>query len=271
MIPKHFEISFPWIVKPISNVKVSSNNTVWLERQIIRAIFTSEKTQNFEQDDYRIKLTNSLKAECPDEGKQVDYIKAVAQCLADAVIETSLPTSTQEWLKDLSKLSRKLARRLKVGPKENLPSKWNNLFSLSIELLNDSQLNKTPKKLELENALRLANRTGVISKEEAGTHGMLDLVAVLNLLSTQSKDLAEKTAIDVYRYPQTFFKEISSDKTLYLDYRRQAIRVIALLNQEYFNKTFDALTSYILSCLFKQEISQQSVKKIRENLNSKSD
>lgn len=271
MIPKHFKNAFPWIVKPISNIKVSSSDTVWLEREIVRIIFNPIEEPQDAQDDHRLMLINSLKTQCYDEAIQVSYISAVAKCLAGAVIETPLPKNTQNWLSDVNKQAKNLMLSLKEVHKKNLPSHWSNLFSLNIDLLNDNQLLESPQKLKLKNALKEASRNGVISKIEAENHGKLDLVAILNLLSKQSKELAGKRAIEFYKYPQTFFNEISADNTLYLSYQRSAIQAIALLNQTQFNKPFDALTSHILTCVFQKEISKQSVKKIREKLDFKSE
>ena len=266
IIPENFVVAFPWIMKPISKLKVSSPDTVWLEREIIRIIFNPKDELQITTDDPRYRLIKSLESEECDENSQVGYIKNVAKCLADAAVKTPLPKNTQDWLKDVNKKTKALLPLLRGIPKKSQPLHWNNLFSLNIELLNDTIQLDNSQKIKVKNILKEANRSGAISTLDAETHGVLDLVAILSLITKQSKELATKSAIEFYKYPQTFFNGISTDSTLFLEYQRLAIHAITLLNKSQFSKPYDSLTSYILSCVFQKEISKQSIKKIREKL-----
>ncbi len=270
IFPKYFEVAFPWINKPKSKIKVKSITTEWLEREILWIIFNQPKEVQNTLDDPRFKLLKSLKSNCCDEQSQVEYIRHVAKCLANMIVKTEIPQNKKEWLGEINKKTKSLLTLLRSIDKKNLPFHWSNLFSLNLELLSVSHQLEAHNKLKLEKAFKEANRNGMISKLDAEKHGVLDLVAILSLLLNQSKDLQGKSANDYYQYPQTFFSEISNDSALYLSYKRSAIQAISQLNQSQYNKPFDALTSYILNCVFNKNISNQSVKNIREKLNSKS-
>ena len=259
-IPEHFKVAFDWIDKPKSNTKVRSPNTVWLEKEITYLIFNPPEEPPEAQDDYRHMLIKSLEHEKCFEGAQVSYIRDVVKCLAKAVIATPLPNERKVWLGEVNKQTKKLALILKEKPnsKSELPLNWKSLFALNIEAINDSQI-ESSKLTEISSALRTANMFQDYLKGKQDAHGILDLVAVLNLLNKQSKMLSEMSAIKFYKFPQTFFKEISNNKTLFLAYQRSAIQAISAVNQKSLGATHDAVTAHVLSCVFHKEITKQSV------------
>ena len=287
-IPNHFKEAFPWIEKPTSNMKVDvALSTIWLEKEIIRLIFEApvkkldasqvikpdtpqiKKPDTFtvhKLDDCRITLIKSLETELPNAEAQINYIKAVAKCLAEAVIVTPLPKATQDWLNDINASTKKLTSLLKQEDKKNLPANWNNVYSLVSQVLKDSNISDNPLLLKIHAVLK---ETNLAPETRSQTHGKADLIAILNLVGLESKSLAAACAIKVHKYPQTFFEKIFKDNKLFLAYQRKAILEIAMVNQEYFSKPYDALTSYVLSCIFNTDISKQKVKKIRDNLELK--
>ncbi|MDD5384547.1 MAG: hypothetical protein PHG89_06675 [Gallionella sp.] len=261
MLPKHFKEEFPWITKPTSKIKVKAPGTYWLEKAVIHAIF---RAPDNEFDDPRTNLLKSI----GDMGKdtQVSYIKTTAKHLAEAIIDTPLPSARQEWLNDVNATTKKLTLLLKQEQKKNLPENWNNLFSLVSQVLSHSHVTDDTELTKLVETLKEANLIGGIKGK---AHGTVDFVSILDLITHESKALSGKSAIAYYKYPQTFFEEISIDNQLLLAYQRKAIQAITTVNQEHFGKPYDALTAHILTCVFNKSFTKQLVKKIRENLNSK--
>lgn len=263
-IPIHFSEAFPWIERPASKMKVSvALSTAWLEKEIIRLIFRAPENDN---DDQRSPLITALKK--LDNGKQVSYLIDVAKRLTDAVIDTPLPNKISVQLKEINKEVKNLTFSLNALPKKNLPSSWNDFFFLGIQLIDKTDNSVNPKLSNVRGALKKArmNLEGEITPKARETHGQLDLVAILNLVALESKKLANANAIAFYKFPQTFFEEISTDNTLFLAFQRRSVQSIAAVNHEYFGKNYDAITAYILTCTFNKDILKQSVKKIRENL-----
>lgn len=258
-IPKHFKEAFPWISKSPSKIRIASKSAQWLEREIIYEIFRNPKLKEL---DPRNALFHSLEELCVE--GQVNYINAVAKCLADAVIETPLPRRTIRWLKGVNAAAKKLRLSLLETPKQHLPASWNNLISIVIQIIRAEALQGQPISEGLLGALKKENlrkRADALDK-----HGMTDLVAILNIMSGESKDLSGLSAIAYYKFPQAFFEGISDDKSLFLAYQRMAILAISAVNQAHFEKPYDTLTAHILSCVFLRDISKQNIKRIREKL-----
>lgn len=258
-IPKHFKEAFPWISKSPSKIRIASKSAQWLEQEIVYEIFRNPKIKEL---DPRNALFHSLEKLCVED--QVNYINAVAKCLADAMIETPLPSKTELWLQEVNAAVKKLRSLLGEKSKQHLPASWNNLYSVVIQIIRAEESPGLPIPEGLLGGLKKENlrkRPDTLDK-----HGMTDLVAILNIMSRESKDLASMNAIAYYKFPQAFFEGISSDNSLFLAYQRKAILAIAAVNQEYFKKNYDALTAHVLSCIFQQPISNQKIKKIREKL-----
>lgn len=256
-IPKHFKEAFPWVSKPPSKMRIASKSAQWLEQEIIYEIFRNPKIKEL---DPRNALFHSLEELCVE--GQVNYINAVAGCLADAVIEMPLPSKTERWLQEVNAAAKRLRLLLRETSKQHLPASWNNLISIVLQIIRAEASQGHPISDGLLGALKKENlrkRVDALDK-----HGIIDLVAILDIVSSESKDLATMNAIAYYKFPQAFFEGISSDKSLFLAYQRKAILAIAAVNQEHFEKSYDTLTAHILSCIFQKSISNQKIKKIRE-------
>lgn len=240
-IPKHFEEAFPWITQSTSKVKVNAPGTKWIEKEIIRAIFRdtiliSPDTSTHNPCQQLIKTLGVLEKDL-----QVCYIKKVANYLAEAAIDTPLPVAKQAWLNDVNTTVKKLTLLLKQEPKQNLPKNWNNLFTLTAQIIKHINVTDKQELSKVSGALKEANLIWDIKSKAA--HGNTDLVAILNLVSKESKGLADTNAMSYYKYPQTFFEEIRKDNTLFLAYQRRAIRAITIVNKEYFGKPYETLTA----------------------------
>ncbi len=251
-IPQHFKDEFDWIIRPRSNLKVQALTTRWLGKEIIYLIF---RTPENKLDDLRVPIIKALHTLSIE--KQICYIKTIAKHLADAAITTPLPTDTRGWLNDVCKSAKELHRLLSGKHKKQLPGNWNNLCSLIIQIIKKESKLNLPFPEELLASLKKENL-------KVRAKGNTNLTSVMNLVIDESKALTDKKAMAFYKFPQTFFEEISKDNPLFLSYQRNAIQAISKVNQEYFDKPYDALTAYVLSCIFLKDISKQSVKKIRE-------
>lgn len=263
IIPEYLLTTFDWLDKPKSGLHVA-NDAKWLMREIIYIIFNSESTLD-KKDDSRVLFLNSLKNTGCSETEQVQYVNDIAECLAKAVKDTPLPKEKKVWLGEVSAQTKKLNLLLKEIPKNELPLNWGNLLSLTRDAISASELKGTVLE-DIQESLKNGNLYGALSKTKQA-HGLIDLVAVLNLLNEQSKKLSSKSALDFYMYPQKFFRAIADDKTLLLAFQRSGILAISKTNKAYFGMPHDTLTSHILSCIFQKEISNKNVKKIRETLN----
>jgi hypothetical protein len=215
-----------------------------MEKEIVCLIFRPPVNP---LDDFRLPLIKSLGALGHE--AQVSYIKIIAKCLAESVFVVPLPKKTQGWLNDVNKAAITLTRLVEPKHKNNPPTNLNSLFPLVAQALKSGNVSSHQIPSKVSGALKT------------------DLVSILKLVSQESKELSGKNAIAFYRFPQTFFEEISTDKTLYLEYQRKAIQAIAAVNneQEHFGKPYDALIGHILTCLFWKDISKQKVQKIRLN------
>lgn len=260
MIPEHFKQAFPWVSERKSNIHAYSQSTKWHEKEIISLIFRdSDEMLN----DPRLPLFKALSS--MDKNLQVKYIKSVAKCLAEAVMATPLPNWKEELLGDVKKDAKRLSSLLRKKPKERLPLNWGDCIFLIMEVIKRSNASGNSELTDLSNVLKDVQRKLVLLNLNAKVNVKIDLASILSLVSEQSKELAGQPAIEYYRYPQEFFNQIITDKTLYLAYQRKGIIAITSINHDYFSKPYDALTAHVLTCVLPKKISNQSVKKIRES------
>lgn len=267
VVPKHIRDAFPWISSQPPSIKFSTRGVkgkALLEKEIIRIIFSPPVN---ELDDFRKTLIKSLKKYPED--RQVIYIKAVANCLANEVLNTPLSIEPKVWLNDVNQATLTLRGLVRQKPKNHLPAELNNMFSMVSQIVRTEISQGHVFSIQQEQILSSADEKLLFKdKADSEAHGISDFVAILNLVHHRTKALMGGNAIDFFKFPQTFFSEIAGDSNLSLEYQRRAVSGIGKVNQEYCGKRYPSLTAHVLSCIFKKKVTPKNVSVIISNLKS---